>query len=827
METTKSRKYMSKLAILPLLVGIALTACGGDPRATDESTTPTTPTTPTDSTLRLGSGSGSAFEEGVIGAGNTSLSAGGTTTLTVTLVDSEGSLSTSAGTVVFSSTCLTAGNSTLGSSGSISLSSGRASTSYTAAGCVGDDIITATATVSGASYTASQTISIAADTSRYIGYKDSGSGSFSEGIIGVGIGSATLSAGGSTSLTVNIVDSEEVLITDSVTVQFNSNCIAAGESILSSSSVVTSTGSATTTYSASGCVGTDTITATASVSGQVLTAQSAINVASDSVQSVAFVDASPTLITLKGTGSTETSSVRFRVLGSTGAPIKDACLRMSLDSTAGGLDLEDVNSTCTWSESTSVGKSVAKTDSSGYATAIVKSGTVATTVTVQATEAVSGISTQSRTLRVSTGVPDQKSMSLSATTKNPSAWDYDGTTVEFTIRLADAFNNSPIDGTVVSFTASGGHIEESCTTADGTCSVTWRSQEPRPLYKTVNFADVLPAYNDVFDPADLFDPITSELNQFITQRTGRVVILAHTNGNESFKDVNGNGKFDAADVFASADTAENFIDANSNDTFDNAERYLDANSNRVYDAGEYFEDADGNGTYSVQENYTDANFNGRYDSNQCIRNTPLASATNATNACDDLGEAYLDANENAQRDNDEVFVDFRRDGDPSTPQFNANNGIYDGILCSTEAEAASLCSKNFVTIRQDYTIVMSSIHPYTTGNGRVIDQPSNINLNITGSIGGLFADINGNALPSGTVITLKVDSATNVKVSPTSYTVASTTEPQDYTWSISPSSLTTASSGSVYFEIAAPIANETTKYTTITNGTSVSYTPPP
>src|SRR5690606_25669267 len=128
-----------------------------------------------------------------------------------------------------------------------------------------------------------------------------------------------LSAGGSTLLSVNVVNNDS-LITDSVAVTFSSPCIAAGEALLSPQSgevcesdcptdvVQTTNGQATIRYTANGCTGQDNIKATTTYGGSVISADATIEVAADTVTSLSFVDATPNLITLKGSGGTETST---------------------------------------------------------------------------------------------------------------------------------------------------------------------------------------------------------------------------------------------------------------------------------------------------------------------------------------------------------------------------------------------------------------------------------------------------------------------------------------------------------------------------------------
>src|SRR5690606_38532116 len=71
-------------------------------------------------------------------------------------------------------------------------------------------------------------------------YIGNGSGSsFQPGVIGVGIGEDTLSAGGSTSLTINLVNSDYSLSTGTATLSLTSRCIAANEAILSENPITT------------------------------------------------------------------------------------------------------------------------------------------------------------------------------------------------------------------------------------------------------------------------------------------------------------------------------------------------------------------------------------------------------------------------------------------------------------------------------------------------------------------------------------------------------------------------------------------------------------
>ncbi len=98
--------------------------------------------------------------------------AGGTTSLSVTIVDKTGTLYTAQSvTVTFSSTCIStglakiapSGTSTAGSTAdTVSSTTGTIDATYTAVGCSGPDVITASAAVASANLTATGTVTVAA-----------------------------------------------------------------------------------------------------------------------------------------------------------------------------------------------------------------------------------------------------------------------------------------------------------------------------------------------------------------------------------------------------------------------------------------------------------------------------------------------------------------------------------------------------------------------------------------------------------------------------------------------------------------------------------------
>lgn len=150
-------------------------------------------------------------------------------------------------------------------------------------------------------------------------------------------------------------------------------------------------------------------------------------------------------------------------------------------------------------------------------------------VTAVPTTPGGGIST------VSSGIPNQRFMSISVE-KYALNWAVDGDATSVTIRVADSAGNPVPDGTRVQFSTSGGQIQTSCVltgVAQGaapisSCSVQFATQDYRP-------------------------------------NNGIVSIVAWLEGEEAFRDVNGNGKYDSGEPFA--DSGQLFRDDTAEGTF--------------------------------------------------------------------------------------------------------------------------------------------------------------------------------------------------------------------------------------------------------------------
>ncbi|MFS0756263.1 Ig-like domain-containing protein [Noviherbaspirillum sp. 1P10PC] len=376
------------------------------------------------------------------------------------------------------------------------------------------------------------------------------------------IAPATLSAGGTASLAVTVLNGSTAF-TPAQSVSFTSPCVAAGKATISSP-VTTVNGVASTSYTDKGCGGSDVITASTTLSGSTITKTGTVNVQPATAGQLTFVSALPQNIALKGTGGAgrqETSTVTFKVLDRNSNPVSGQVVSFSLNTTVGGLTLSPASAT---------------TGADGTVSTVVAAGTVNTPVRVTAT--LGTISTLSDQLVVSTGVPDQNSFSLSTKIFNVEGMNHDGCPApvgsNVTVRLADHFNNPAPDGTAVSFTAEGGTVDASCLTGltettltDGTVI----RQKGVPGECSVRFCAAQPR------PAD-----------------GRITILAYALGEEDFTDFNGNNLVDANEF----DAAKQDL----GDPFRNDRAISGANANGIDDIW-----SSGNATWVPGETYIDSN----------------------------------------------------------------------------------------------------------------------------------------------------------------------------------------------------------------------------
>ncbi len=511
----------------------------------------------------------------------------------------------------------------------------------------------------------------------------SGTGdSFIPGTLALGV--SPLSAGGITSVTATLVDSSGNSYTTATDVSFSSLCVPGLASL--TTPVTTINGVAVSNYTAQGCSGDDTITATAVVDGATLTATATINVLPATLGSIEFVSATPANIALKGAGGAggaESSTVIFRVKDTNGSVVANQQVNFALNTTVGGLSLSPTTA-------------ISLAD--GTVQTTVTSGTVATTVRVTATIAGTSpaISTQSGQLVVSSGPPDQDSFSISAAILNPETFVINGVTNVISMFASDQFNNPVPNGTAINFITEGAQIQSSCQTSNGTCTVNWTSANPRPA-------------------------------------NGRVTILAAAIGEESFTDANGNGQLDAA--------AEPFIDANKSGFYDSGEAFTDRDANgsinpeHFADLGEAFRDDNENGVRDTSPTEPFLDFNsdslltspdGKYNGIFC---TPAAK----------LSGAICDAPNTLNVRNSIVLVmadSFASVGITPNPATFATCSTATAFIKPSMTVTATVTGVNNGQIMPAGTTVK-----FSSSNGKVLEPSSftvpNSSADVTGGVNGL------------------------------------------------------------------------------------------
>lgn len=157
-----------------------------------------------------------------------------------------------------------------------------------------------------------------------------------------------------------------------------------------------------------------------------------------------------------------------------------------------------------------------------------------------------------------------------------------------------------------------------------------------------------------------------------------------------------------------------------------------------------------------EEGFVDLNSNGVVDD--------ATEMIDADGNSTDIGEAYVDYNENGTRDASEPYFDFNGNG-----AYDAPDGKYSGLLCRS---GAAICSASkFIDVRSSKVIVLSSSRANITINGgATIALPTctaaGVGAPLTFTV--TVVDANGNAMPAGSTINFTSD---NGKITTANYTV--------------------------------------------------------
>ncbi|MFI4890291.1 MAG: hypothetical protein ACHQIL_07145 [Steroidobacterales bacterium] len=600
----------------------------------------------------------------------------------------------------------------------------------------------------------------------------SGTGSgFQAGIIA--ISTASLSAGGSTSLQVSLVDQTGAAYTTSTTVTFSSPCVGQNLATITgtgqaagTASVTTTTGTATATYVATGCSGSDVVTATATANNQNLTASGTVTVAQAAIGSIQFISANPKTITLKGVGSvggSATSTVVFQVLDSAGGPRPGATVNFSLTTTVGGVTYTPHSGT---------------TDANGKIQTVVSGGTVAEPVRVIATttNTTTGatISTESNALTITTGIPTSANISLSVKCANVEAWDIDGVTVPVTVSMTDRFSNPVPDGTTANFQTTLGGITGSCQTGtttpgSGACTVNWFSKTPYSVSGNPQ-TTVGNAYESgLYCAAGTYNggpgSVYGGLNTCNGTTNGRSPILVYAIGEESFKDVAGTGVF--------------------NSTLDNV----------AFNASNPWNNF---GTYTGQTN-------GNYLTGEYGVGTPPSGAPKAW---DDVGDPFLNQWElGTCYAAGTVCVPIFVPGEFFYDYFNAGSwqgpdGLNESALCDSDTSPAanpSYCNttSSSVAISASDIIIVSGNHAnFTFSAAQPLTLPATLSVQIT--------DDRFQQMPAGTTVVAAFSTNAGQFNGPSTYTWPCVAAPGGMTFDFNMAPTATPSSGVLTLTVTTP-----------------------
>ena len=375
------------------------------------------------------------------------------------------------------------------------------------------------------------------------------------GLQNLNLGSGSLAAYGNRPISVLATVDGIASVSNPVQVSFSTTC----GTVLPAVVTTDATGTANATYTASlaTCAGSNS-TITASAVGAT-SRSGTISVAASIATNVQFISTTPQLIYLKDSVGTSQAQVVFKVVDSTGTPLQNKKLRLTLANAATGVSLNTVGNTAAIDLST---------DSLGLVSAAVFAGTVPTSLNVKATLLDSdgvptNIYSNSNLLTVASGRPTQRSLSLSVEKFSVEAASVDGQETKLTLSMADRQGNPVPPGTQVNF------VSEAGVTLPAVCFV----------------PPVIPETSS--SPAIPVSACTVTLRSSGTRTpNGLVSVLAYVAGEEDFVDVNGNNYFDSGDSFT--DLGRAYRDDNSKNTVAVVDPWGSRKrANGKYDEGEF------------------------------------------------------------------------------------------------------------------------------------------------------------------------------------------------------------------------------------------------
>lgn len=293
-------------------------------------------------------------------------------------------------------------------------------------------------------------------------------------LFGMVAATADLESGASTNITLKTQDANTKVNQNNVTVNFSASCGTFEPAIVASSNQ----GDVTTSYKAIGtdgklCEGKHTIRASGS---NIPESRVEVNIAAIEANSLVYTTTNAVNLGIKNSGSAASGQIEF-TLYANGTPAANKDVNIELVRAPEDLSFISLGNRTI--------KTV-KSDPNGKVVVTLYPGDKPGPVEIKATLVSNNtVSALSKNVAVSTGRVTQNGLSLSAS-KNSLQDDKDGDTASITASMADRNGNPVPDGTTISFVAEGGSITPNCSTTKGICSVTLRTQNPRPLDNRVS-----------------------------------------------------------------------------------------------------------------------------------------------------------------------------------------------------------------------------------------------------------------------------------------------------------------------------------------------------
>ena len=377
----------------------------------------------------------------------------------------------------------------------------------------------------------------------------------SPGVINVTANPTTVMVEGTSAITAEVLDQDNLPVPDGTTVSFEVSNETFGS--MSPPQSTTINGMASATFTA------DNQPGTAAIEVSVGNVNNSVDILINQSQpaSLEFFSAEPQRITLAGSGGNETSDIRFRVIDENGNPVSGIEVSITIEKGPNGgeyIDNDDTPEEITVSS-----------DALGHARIILRSGTTAGPVSLKGIIDVQGVTytASSSIVSIGGGVPTASRFSVAASVLNVPGLNENNKTTDITAYMSDRFGNYNIlKGTTVSFWSEAALAVDAATATineDGLATVVARTQHP-VLNINLGGQDVAPLTWE----NNLLSYVSSTYGWGGTThpRDGLTSVLVYSQGEEHFDDLNANGVYDSGEPFQ--DTHDDpFIDYNDNGNY--------------------------------------------------------------------------------------------------------------------------------------------------------------------------------------------------------------------------------------------------------------------